>query len=668
MCGLSGIVFSSYGQAGDIVRMNSVIRHRGPDDEGYLLIDKAEALHVAGGEDTSRESWMAGSGYAPVARVGESDNISMLMSLGHRRLSILDLSAAGHQPMSYLGGRYWIVFNGEIYNYTDIKAELQKKGYQFITRTDTEVVLAAYAEWGEKCLEKFVGMWSFAIYDHEHKELFLSRDRYGIKPLYYWFSPEGNFCFASEIKQFTACKGWHASMNRPRVYDYLIYSFTDHTDETMFSGVYQLPAGSCFRADIRKIRPDCKGKISHTKWYHPIRKPYTGSFREATVEFRELFERAVREHLMADVPVGTALSGGLDSSSIVCEVNRILRISGTSELQKTFSSCAEDGRYDERKWMDIVIDHTRVDSHMIYPQVQQAIDTTRDLIWFQDEPYQSQSAFLGYCVFGIARENGVKVLLNGQGADEYLGGYGQFAAARYANMVRQFRLYSLLSDIRNLHKIRNITNATLLRQIAYHLLPHTLRSRIGNMTGSADHVREVISIEKLGITHTHPYDVIPVGMDTVPEISEHLTFYSTLPKYLRWEDRNSMAHSVEARVPFLDHRLVEFTYSLPDDFLEKDGITKRVMREAMNSLVPEKIKNRKDKMGFTTPEEVWVRRERPEYFSEKIIEASTATDGIVKKEAADYFNRIVKGELPFDYTYWRIILFSEWMQKFNIRP
>ncbi|HBE42681.1 MAG TPA: asparagine synthase (glutamine-hydrolyzing) [Bacteroidales bacterium] len=667
MCGISGIVSPGNFDAEEIILMNSAIRHRGPDDEGFLLLDAQRNLHIAGGKDTPSGSWGSKFAYSPGERIQDLTNEKCILAIGHRRLSILDLSDAGHQPMSSSDGRYWIAFNGEIYNYLDIKNELRRTGHHFITRTDTEVILAAYAEWGEKCLEKLAGMWAFAIYDTILGEIFLARDRYGIKPLYYWFSPNGSFYFASEIKQFTLCKGWAARMNPERGYDYLAYSFTDHTDETMFAGVFQLPSGSCYRSAIYDLKQDINGRITNYKWYSQLRKPFTGTFSDATEVFRELFEKSVREHLSADVPVGTALSGGLDSSSIVCEVNRILRIDGKSELQKTFSSCAADERYDEKKWMDIVINHTSVDAHLIYPQLQEAIDSTPDLIWYQDEPYQSQSAFLGYSVFGLAKKNGVKVLLNGQGADEYLGGYGQFAAARYANMVRQLRISALLNDINKLRKVRNISKSTLSKHILYHLIPANIRKRALTLTSSADEVKKMIDIGKLNITDNHPYEIIPVKMNSIPEISEHLTFYSTLPKYLRWEDRNSMAHSVEARVPFLDHRLVEFAYSLPEDFLEKDGVTKRVMREAMGNLLPEKIKNRKDKMGFTTPEEMWVKREKPDFFKGKIAEAISVTGGIINNEALSYFDKIVVGEVPFDFTYWRLILFSEWVKKFQVK-
>ena len=462
MCGISGIIKSTACEAKEIFLMNSSIRHRGPDDEGYLLVDNQKSLLVAGGPDTPSSIWTSHLAFTPTGKIQEQYGGPFNLVLGHRRLSILDLSPAGHQPMSYKNSRYWIVFNGEIYNYRDIKDELSKVGYQFYSKSDTEVVLAAYAEWGAECLDKLVGMWAFAIYDNLLKEIFLARDRYGIKPFYYWFSPERHFCFASEIKQFTVLNGWQAKLNPQRVYDHLVYSFTDHTDETMFAGVFQLPAGSYFKSSTDNISSASSGKVNFHKWYLLKRERFNGSFDEAASTFRQLFERSVKEHLNADVPVGTALSGGLDSSSIVCEVNRILRIDGKSELQKTFSSCSVEERFSEKKWMDIVIDNTRVDAHFIYPSLNEVMEITPDILWHQDEPYQSQSAFLGYNVFKLAKENGVKVLLNGQGADEYLGGYGQFTTARYARMIMHLRILSLLSDIKNSNEIRQIANSEIL--------------------------------------------------------------------------------------------------------------------------------------------------------------------------------------------------------------
>ncbi len=233
-------------------------------------------------------------------------------------------------------------------------------------------------------------------------------------------------------------------------------------------------------------------------------------------------------------------------------------------------------------------------------------------------------------------------------------------------MVKYFKLITLVTDVKNLYKIRRISSLTLIKGIIYQLLPSLIKQGITNINSSSDHIKNIIDSNRLNIKPFHPYTIIPIKYRTVPEISEHLTFYSTLPKYLKWEDRNSMAHSVEARVPFLDHRLVEFTYNLPDDFLEKDGITKRVIREAMKGLLPAEIQTRKDKMGFITPEEQWVKKDNPDLFRKKISEAISLTNGIIKPEAITYFDDVVKGTLSFNYTYWRIIMFSEWLQKFKI--
>lgn len=669
MCGIAGFVARQGNLLPNsvILNMTDLINHRGPDDEGFIFLTQDQKIVIAGGESTPYEVWKTNTEYHPVNNIKNSFDGLSLAAFGHKRLSILDLSPGGHQPMSFKDGRYWIIFNGEIYNYQDIRNELGKSGHFFKTKTDTETILAAYAEWGEECLSRFVGMWAFAIFDRDSNEVFVARDRYGIKPFYYYFSQEGDFYFASEIKQFTALKGWQSRINAERVYDQLVYSFTDHTDETMFAGVFQLPAGTCFKSKLNCIGSDSTGRILFKKWYFIKPDPFRGSFTDAATIFRTLFERAVKEHLHADVQVGTALSGGLDSSSIVCEINRILRDDGTETLQKTFSSCSTDERYSEKKWMDIVINHTKVDAYFVFPRLEDVMAMTPDIVWHHDEPYQSQSAFLAYNLFRLAHNNDVKVLLNGQGADEYLGGYGQFTDARYAVMAKHLRILGIISDIKNLQKVNKASTAILLLRTFFHLLPSFVKRGISSIKSSSDEAKRLIDNKRLNIKPVHPFDIIPVGYKTVPEISEHLTFFSTLPKYLHWEDRNSMAHSVEARVPFLDHRLVEFAYNLPDNFLEKDGVTKRVMREAMNGLLPEKIKSRKDKMGFTTPEELWVKKENPALFRKKISEAITVTNSIIKPDALNYFDDVVSGKLAFDYTYWRLILFSEWVQKFQVK-
>lgn len=669
MSGLSGFIAKpgKFLPVSLILRMSDLIIHRGPDDEGYLFLNRNNEIYTAGGKNTPIQVWKTFTPQQPRKGIADcSQNYSML-ALGHRRLLTHDFSPVDHLPMSFNNGKYWIVFDGIMYNYRDVRQELLKTGYKFITNSDAETVLAAYSEWGDKCFERFVGMWAIAIYDHSNKEIILSRDRYGIKPLYYYFSPSGDFYFASEIKQFTVLKEWNAQMNPTRVCDYLIHSFTDHTDETMFLDVFQLPAGSRFKSKINNIHKNKKGRINHYRWYQPVREVFLGSFVDAATEFRELFERAISEHLFTTVPVGTALSGGLDSSSIVCEVNNIIRKRKRNNKQKTFSVYSEYESYSEKKWMDIVIKFVDSEASFIYSDLDELFEITPTVLWFQDEPYQSQSAFLGFKLFQNVNSNNVKVLLNGQGADEYLGGYGQFTVARYADMIRYMRFSELISELKNTGDFNFLSMTRVFSGVTYHMLPDNIKRTLTMLKSSSDNVRKIIDVKRLNIFFAHPFDQIPVSYKTVPDISRHLVFYSTLPKYLHWEDRNSMANSVEARTPFLDHRLVEFAYNLPDDFLEKDGVNKRIMREAFDSLIPEQIKNRKDKMGFTTPEEMWVRKEKPTLFRKKLEEAIELTDGIVKPGALDYFDAVVNGKYKFDYTYWRLILFSLWIKKFSIK-
>jgi asparagine synthase (glutamine-hydrolysing) len=509
-------------------------------------------------------------------------------------------------------------------------------------------------------------MWAFAIYDNLTQEIFISRDRFGIKPLYYWFSPDGTFCFGSEIKQFTCLPGWLAKINSPRVYDYLVYSITDHTDETMFKGVYQLPGGHCFKANIGSLETILGGKLVSVKWYDLKYKKFRGSFDEAAKHFNTLFKSAVDLHLRADVPVGSALSGGLDSSAIVCEVSNILKELGANHLQKTFSSCSTDERFDEKKWIDIVVAQTSVDAHFIYPKYEDVFKMISSLTWSHDEPYQSQSAFLGYHVFKSAAQNGVKVLLNGQGADEYLGGYSQFTISRYNRMFRRLKWRALFRDLKKSGEYKKVSYTSLLQNMLYATLPVGIKNWVAANFGSYTRAKGLISLKALGSLPSHPFNVIPARHRSVPEISRHMTLFSTLPKYLKWEDRNSMANSVEARVPFLDHRLVEFAYNMPDNFLENGWQTKLILREGLKDILPPEIKERKDKKGFITPEEKWVKEDAPILFREKFKEAIEQSNGIIKPEAIKYFDDILTGKIPFDFMYWRIIQFSEWRQLFNI--
>ena len=625
MCGFTGFVGAIENKEQVLENMMNTIVHRGPDSAGTFLDDDA--------------------------------------ALGFRRLSIIDISSTGDQPLYNEDRTKVLVFNGEIYNYLEIKQELETLGHTFISNTDTEVILASYAEWGVDCLNHFDGMWSFAIYDVETENVFIARDRFGIKPFYYWYSPNGNLYFGSEIKEFVSLDSWNAKLNSQRAWDYLAYSLTDHTEETMFQGVFQLQCGHCALFNINRIPIDNKGELETTEWYNLPFTPFEGTYEEAVNIFKDLFIDSVKLHLRSDVEVGSALSGGVDSSSIVCVIDQLLKECGGR--QKTFSSCSFDNRYDESDWMKKVISCTSVDPHYVYPQLEDFYRQTENIIWHQEEPYQSQSAFLGYNVFKCAKENGISVLLNGQGADEYLGGYGQFTGPRYAFLIKKFHFYTLWSDYCSLKKNETIDRKRVIRQTIVNLLPESYTASLEKKMWKSRST-ELFDLEKLGASHIHHKEIIPVGDRNIQNITSHALFKFTLPRLLRWEDRNSMAFSVEARVPFLDYRLIEFVYNLPSSFLDKNGVTKRILRDSMSGIIPDKIRDRKDKKGFITPEERWIKEDATNFFRNRIKDSIDSSFGIIKPEALSYFDSVVTGGASFDYTYWRIIMFSEWMKKYGI--
>ncbi len=663
MCGISGIISNKNSNTTlDLIKMTKIIDYRGPDDEGFVLIND-EKVFVAGGDDTAEASWIEKIPYLPKLNIKDLVSQNSSVSFGHRRLSILDLSANGHQPMCDSSERYWITFNGEIYNYIEIREKLQALGHVFHTNTDTEVILIAYQTWGTSCQDHFNGMWSLAIYDTIDKKIFFSRDRYGIKPFYYWFSPQGDFYFASEIKQFTNAIGWKAILNGARAYDYLYYALTDHTEQTLFKGVYLLRPGQCFHGTIEDLfSKDAKGSIMTTNWYTPIAKNFKGSFTEAKTEFLSKFKDAVQLHLRSDVPIGSALSGGLDSSAIVSYINILLKQQDKSDLQKTFSSCSDDERYDERKWMEIVVAETNVDGHYIYPQGKDVFTLTEHLVWHMDEPYQSQSAFLGYHVFQEARKNNIVVLMNGQGADEYLSGYNDFRLLRRKKLLKKFRIKELYSEVKSFGTIFN-----LFQDIIFDNLPRKLKYYLANNNKRSKELDSIIDVPKIVKVKKHPYETNDYVKKSHFEISKYQLYKEPLQKYLRWEDRNSMAHSIEARVPFLDHRLVELAHSLPLEYLDAPDQSKRVLVEAMKGILPERIRQRKDKKGFITPEQNWFMNEFKDQYVNMLKSYLPYAKGIIREsQAIKFYEDVQNAVIPFDYTYWRILQFCIWMKVFNV--
>ena len=574
MCGIAGIVYVD-GRPVDpmlLRRMTEVLTHRGPDDGGYLIEDG--------------------------------------IGLGHRRLSIIDLSSAGHQPMSNEDGSVWITYNGEVYTYPELTAELKAKGHVFRSRTDTEAVLHAYEEYGVDCLSKFNGMFAFAIWDRRRRRLFCARDRFGIKPFHYFWDGH-SFRFASEIKAVLQDKEIERSPNDRQILEFLAVEGLNRSEETFFKGIYTLPPAHYLtlrngRMQIRRyweIQPD-----------HP--DDFAADEREDRLwaeAFRHLFEDAVRLRLRSDVPVGTCLSGGLDSSSIVCVANRLLSGDGR---QKTFSACFEDPAYDERPFAQEVLRCTGAEGHVVFPGGEDFLEEMRRLIWHQEEPLGGASVYAQWHVMRLAREGEVKVLLDGQGADEILAGYEEYHSSYFLDLACRFEVGRLIEEVGARWNSRTSPGLKTARNTLFFALPEDFQNGI------------FASMERKWLG---PFsEGIRLELDgPLPSRRDHLTGHllrlltvSRLPSLLHFEDRNSMAFSIEARVPFLDHRLVEFSFSLPAAQKIRGGLRKVVLRNAMKGILPEKVRTRIDKMTFQAPQGKWLRAEAREEAAEILYSRS----------------------------------------------
>ena len=653
MCGISVLIDPGASLTfEDLDKMTRVIRHRGPDDGGYALFAADGTLL---GEVFDPDSALALKDIPPVCMSPGSGGVM----LGHRRLAILDLSPAGHQPMTTSDRLYWIVYNGEVYNYRELRDELEALGHAFQTETDTEVVLHAYAEWGRDCLDRFNGMFAFAILDRESRTVFAARDRFGVKPLYYWYSPAGFLAFASEIKQFTALPGWEARLNRQRAFDFLAYALVDHTRETLFDGVCQLRGGEAVEVDL------AGSGIFEPFTYYTLEPVTTeSSFSRACERFRALFFDAVRLRLRADVPVGSCLSGGLDSSSIVCAVDSLLGAGRGERMQQTFSACSVNPRYDERRFMEEVVSGRAIEANYEYPSIDRFLEEMDHLVWHQDEPFVSTSMYAQWNVFRLAADSGIRVMLDGQGADEQLCGYHAFFPVRYADLLRSGAWLRCLGEIRQAGDLFASPMRQTLLETVFYLVPDRLRRFVQRRMYAPTIFPPWINGERLENPRTIESSVPAVH--TVADLTLIQLLYTSLPALLHWEDRNSMAHSVESRVPFLDYRIVEFVTGLPTEYRLKDCETKRVLREGMRGVLPETIRARRDKMGFTTAEEEWVTGTDAGRLRELVVQAIAMSGGIISSRALDQFDEIVQGRRPYSPDIWRWITFSRWMKIFGV--
>lgn len=622
MCGIAGCVTQKEKiNKGRFEKMVDIIEHRGPDDRGVFYENN--------------------------------------LALGHRRLSVIDLSADGHQPFFY-GNRYVVVFNGEIYNYLELKEELQKKGYHFNTKTDTEALVASFACWGEECVGHFNGMWAFAIYDREEQKIFCSRDRFGVKPFYYT-EQENMFLFASEIKQFYQILEQRPRANKECLLQYIIRGNIDYSKETMFHDVFQLRGGYNLSYDIKTHRYNIKR-------YYDIRNITKNkeSYEAACIKFSERFYESVKLRLRADVSVGYALSGGLDSSAIVCMADRINRENNLSG-QHTISSCFEDKRYDEQEYIDEVVKNTSAIPHKVFPQETSLFKDLDKIIWHMDEPFGSTSVYAQWNVFETARKNKLKVMLDGQGADEQLAGYTVFYTVMFADCLKNRRYKKLWKEWKVYKADRAVTEKHIpAKEILGSAISVVFFSKVKHIIKSIYFMlpknRPPFSYKQLmrAVKNEPPYS----KSDAREYIAESLE--CGLSSLLHFEDRDSMAHSIESRVPFLDYRLVEAIYAMPFDYKLRNGITKAVLRDGLCGVLPDKIRNRYSKLGFVTPEDQWINHNYDKYWKELQESADILSDIIDRDRVMKWFDRNQGQIQRQDFTAWRIICAGHWVKLFQV--
>lgn len=581
MCGIFGLI-SRRGNASPVLsEMSDLIRHRGPDGEGFAIFTPGRTAAIRGGVDTPSHLYNAQTPYAPERPLTREDQHGARVALGHRRLAIVDLSEFGHQPMCSSDRSDWIVYNGEVYNHVELQAELEALGHRFPSHSDTAVILAAYREWGVDCLRRFNGMFCFVLYDQAKDRMFLARDRFGVKPLNMWSNGE-TFAFASEVKAFLALPEFSP---RPRVEAmraYLLEGPAEHEADTIFEGVQRLSAASLIYASPTSL---LEGSAVETRWWtldpNDSKEPHDPARAAGIAEaYREHLDEAVRVRLRADVKIGSALSGGLDSSSIVWFVAQQLREQGASGLQETFSSVYRSPgveAYDESRFIEEVGSKLGVSVNTVEPKPADVPVEHERMIWALDTPPET-TLMSSWHTFRLVNANGIKVTLDGQGADEQMAGYLYYLPHALAGrpLAEIFKtMFSLVGS----HPNKMVWGSLALALLGRHAPASIL----------ANHRQRAAA------------RMLPDGLNA------HLKAdcEGSLANLLHYADRTSMAFSVESRAPYLDFRLAEFLAGVPEAYKLHDGWTKHLARVAMDGRLPDNIAWRRDKMGWPTPDEVW---------------------------------------------------------------
>jgi asparagine synthase (glutamine-hydrolysing) len=629
MCGILGFFSQSETDycKSDITSVLNTMKYRGPDGSDFQKIE-------------------VGNG---------------LLYLSHLRLAIIDLTDGGKQPMESSDGRFTIIFNGEIYNYKELREELKKIGHSFKTESDTEVLLACWSSWGIGCLEKLVGMFAFVLYDRQCNKLFLVRDAFGIKPLFYSLK-DGLFTFSSELKGILGLCKRSIKINLQKSYDYLVHGQYDSDEQTFISEVFQLaPSSYCtFDLETFTLSPSII-------WWNPkTEKSSNLNFKEAADELRQRFLSNIKYHLRSDVPFGCALSGGVDSSAIACGIRHV-----EPDIPiHTFSYIASDERISEKKWVDAVNKKINGISHLVDVDTVGLKNDLFDLIETQGEPFLTTSIYAQFAIFRKAKNAGITVTLDGQGADELLAGYRGYPGKRIRSLLEKGQIFDSIKFLNQWSKWPDRNISLGVKAAISDFLGKKSFQKVKELSGEErvpDYLVEQL-VREHGVVMDFPFiksTFHHAGRYLVSELALAST-KNGLPALLRHADRNSMRFSIEARVPFLTVDLANFLFSLPEEYLiSLSGETKSIFRAAMRGIVPDQILDRKDKIGFYTPELEWM----SDLYKMKDLDLDNIPriSWLDHNKAMSKIERILSGKEKFDWFVWRYFNFLIWYKQLNER-
>jgi asparagine synthase (glutamine-hydrolysing) len=627
MCGICGIYHFEPSQKVDpavLERMAHSLQHRGPDDKGSFLDGN--------------------------------------LGLGHQRLSIIDLTASGHQPMTIDDGRYWIVYNGEIYNYVELRQQLQSKGHSFQSTSDTEVILRLFQQEGENCLQQLNGMFAFAIWDKQTRTLFAARDRLGIKPFYYAHDQHA-FLFASEIKALLESGLRQAEVNPQGFADFLTFQFC-LGEKTMFKGIHKLLPGH-----FLWVKPDGTLQINaYWKLDFSVDTDHTAHYFEH--QLMHLLDDSVRLQLRADVPVGAHLSGGLDSSTVTCLAAKQL----TSSIHTFTGAFKEGAAYDETHFAKLASAHAKSIHHEIYPSARQFVDSMPAILRAMDEPAAGPGIFPQVFVSQLAKQH-VKVVLGGQGGDEVFGGYTRYLIAYLEECIRG-GIEGTQEDARYVVNfdtiLPNLTQLQGYQPTLIHFWAEGLfdaqEARYFRLIDRGDEIRGLIHADSFLKTDDYrPYDAYcdifnEGGLKSYINKMTRFDVLTLLPALLHVEDRTSMLVSLESRVPLLDHRIVELAASMPPRIKFEGGRSKHIFRKVVAKLLPAEITGRNDKMGFPVPLNEWIHQHPvDEFICDTLLGKSARARGWYDAQKVEM---LLQKERPFGRSIWGLLCLELWAQAY----